>query len=99
MNDKQESARRISYEWAVEHVDEDGDIQDIEHAEALTEALVQTKPTDGCVQVDIALTKKIWSHVEGEIERLYFYPRGEADSDFTPPAKYLAEAKRFGLIA
>lgn len=92
-------ANRVTYEWVQEHVDEDGDIQDLNHAEHLCDSFVNAAPVEGCTEVHIGLSKKIWNEVEGEIDRKYYYPKGEGESDFQPLPKHIEEARKFGLLA
>jgi len=68
----------IGYEWAAEHADEYGDIQEVMFVDKLSELSRDWhEPLTGCVKVDICLRRYDFSESEGIQDTEYFYP----DSD------------------
>jgi hypothetical protein len=77
---------KIQYEWAIEHVDTHGDIQEVYHVDKLSELNRRnwdwSEPIAGCVKVDIALTRNEYTESDGLEDREYFYP--DADGKLVP---------------
>lgn len=95
---------KTGYEWVAEHIDEFGDIQDLWHVDKLTAHFVSQSPVDGCVEVHIGLVRQRYNEYDGITEQKYWYPKYggsnfDGPTEFTnPPKRFLAEAKKFGLL-
>ena len=93
-----------TYEWVAEHIDEFGDIQDLSHVDKLTVDFVSQSPQEGCVEVHIGLVRQRGNEFNGITSQKYWYPRHPEFSfdgacGFTnPPQRFVAEAKKFGLL-
>lgn len=76
---------KITYEWAIEGEDDDGDIQDVDHADTFAEALVrQAALAPKWPKVNIALTRISGNDFDGINERGYSYYRdGKLEPNFS----------------
>ena len=94
--------RLVEYEWKAEHTDEDGEILDVDHCGKLTQAFIDQEPIDGTEVIFCLVRNEYSSDDPGDlIDRFHWYPhenRQDGEDEFTPPKKYLAEAKAFGLL-
>jgi hypothetical protein len=81
---------RVFYEWALEMVDEHGDIIDADFATntGYASAWRKESPVD-CVRHDVALVRRVGSDADGEQERGYAYVR----PDGTLPDRFTCGAK------
>jgi hypothetical protein len=73
------SRDKVTYEWAIEEADEDGDIFNVDHADTLAEALdrqresLSTAAETGAASVRVALLRITNDDIDGEQERFYAY--------------------------
>ena len=66
---------KINWEWVLEHVDEHGDIQEVHHEDdVLKWGVDDLEPMEGCVRVDVGLTRIEYTEDGGMEDRVYFYP-------------------------
>jgi len=91
----------VEYEWKAEHTDPDGDIQHVDHCGKLTQYFIEQEAEEG-TEVIFCLVRNEYDKDDlgNLLDRLHWYP-GEGlnhDDEFTPPKKYIAEAKAFGLL-
>ena len=95
----------IHYEWSVEHVDEYGDIQDVEFVDKLSELWRDwDEPISGCERVDLCLRRHDFIESEGVRDTEYYYPDAdgiltlfdlEFKSDFTAIKSKQTEYDKF----
>lgn len=76
---------KTSYEWAVECLDEHGDIFDVDHADTFAEAMARKAMKEPDVaKVEIALTRIVGNDDDGIIGRGYSYYRdGRLEPSFS----------------
>ena len=89
----------ITYEWCLEYLDENGDIEDHHHADSLAELVPKPEGTDLC------LIRYSGNEDEGIVDKWYAYESGgilaanfEEGGQPPVPKKYLAEFARMVTI-
>ena len=84
---------KVTYEWAVEYVNSDGDIENVDHADKREKLVIR----ETSLRTDIALVRITGNDEEGEFGRGYAYVvDGKLESHFDSgdkvPARYMREA-------
>ena len=88
--------KEIVYEWAIEHVDENGDIQDLDHHDDFMSAWVEPVTHFG---KNIALSRNKGNEEDGLCERGYAYIKNKSLEQYfcsghKVPEKFLQEVKK-----
>ena len=70
------------YEWVIEEIDADGNIEDVDHRDTRAEAEASVKGLPG--RYDIGLTRDVFCEFDGLIDRTWAY----VQADGTLPAYF-----------
>ena len=98
--------KHVAYEWAVETVDEYGDVVDVNHSDTYAEAVADAKrtPLEAGEHIEIALKRVVWSEAEGREDIQYGYldegmlpERFDEGSGKKVPERFHAEVRKVRL--
>lgn len=95
------SRNKIHYEWAIEFIDRDGDIEDSNFQDKLKKLKPPRKvpDADGYTE-DLVLIRDVWNEWHGSVDRQYAYVKNgilpeKFDYGAKVPKRFHAEYKRW----